>query len=161
VEAQKDPHLSRLLDDIVAGPDHFSKSKSASGMALGASSEPQAVDDLTGLLYRNRQRLLALRAAISELEGRRTTRPQTAGILPPIDVGDTAAAPAVVPAAEAAAAPVAEEPSVPAPPAFFVTSEVPKITSVQVRLFGCCARVCVWLLLVAHGRFFCPLLLVM
>jgi hypothetical protein len=134
VEAQKDPHLSRLLDDIVAGPDHFSKSKSASGMALGASSEPQAVDDLTGLLYRNRQRLLALRAAISELEGRRTTRPQTAGILPPIDVADTAAAPA--------AAPVAEEPSVPAPPAFFVTSEVPKITSVQVRLFGCCACVC-------------------
>ena len=33
-----------------------------------AQDNNRAVDDLTGLLYRNRQRLLAIRAAINELE---------------------------------------------------------------------------------------------
>ena len=72
------------------------------------------------------QRLLALRAAINELEGRRS-RPQPAVTLPPIDAADAAGAPAL------GAPSVGEEPSVPAPPTFFVTSDVPKITTVQVR----------------------------
>ena len=128
IDQGKNIGFSNLLEDILAGPEKFSQSRSAQN-----ATDDHAVDDLTGVLYRNRQRLLALRGAINELEGRRTMKAPL-GALPPIESATEEKAPPPV-VEETPAAPVVAEVPAPAVPTFFVTSNV-VTTSVNIDLGG-------------------------
>ena len=106
--------------------DRTRETKAMKGLFEDTESQQQP-EDLTALLYRNRQRLLALRAAVADLEARkRSVFAVPREILPPI---------------ESSLAPTA--PVVPVPVStdrrasnVFVTSTVPPITTVRLSMSG-------------------------